>query len=108
MKTLIRTIEISLIAIIMAVCFVGFLDDAQADPPVIYGQDGQYLGKLSNNPYDLDSISNPYGLYGSKYSNYSINNPYGKYGSEYSYQSPYGGNTTNNKITMPIYNDSEQ
>lgn len=44
----------------------------------------KYLGKLSSNKYDPDSVSNPYGQYGSKYSPDSINNPYGQYGSEYS------------------------
>lgn len=50
------------------------------DPPKIYAGDGTYLGELSSNRYSLDSISNPYGLYGSKYSIDSINNPYGLYG----------------------------
>ena len=46
--------------------------------------DGTYLGKLSANPYDPDSISNPYGVYGSRYSPTSVNNSYGQYGSRYS------------------------
>lgn len=59
--------------------------------PRIYSGDGQgkYLGRLSANPYDKDSISNPYGKYGSQYSQDSVNNPYGKYGSPYS---PYSAN----------------
>jgi hypothetical protein len=56
--------------------------------PRIYAPDGTYLGTLSNNPYASDSTSNPYGVYGSRYSPYSINNPYGVYGSPYSPQSP--------------------
>ena len=48
---------------------------------------GTYLGKLNDNPYDPDSVSNPYGRYGSPYSADSINNPYGKYGSPYSNES---------------------
>jgi hypothetical protein len=43
----------------------------------------QYLGKLSSNSYDPDSVSNPYGRYGSPYGN-TINNPYSPYGSPYS------------------------
>lgn len=39
----------------------------------------EYLGKLSANPYDADSTSNPYGQHGSEYSADSINNPYGRY-----------------------------
>jgi len=46
-----------------------------------------YIGKYNNNPYDSDSISNPYGQYGSKYSSDSVNNPYGQYGSPYSSKS---------------------
>jgi hypothetical protein len=45
------------------------------------------LGKLSENPYDPDSTSNPYGQYGSEYSPDSINNPYGRYGSRFSNES---------------------
>jgi hypothetical protein len=65
-----------------------FFSTVQAEPPKIYSQNGQYLGTLSNNPYDRDSVSNPYGRYGSQYSSDSINNPYGKYGSQFSSQSP--------------------
>ena len=46
-----------------------------------------YLGELSSNPYDADSVSNPYGKYGSPYSSDSINNPYGA-GNPYSPDSP--------------------
>ena len=55
----------------------------------------QYLGKLSNNPYNADSVSNPYGQYGNKYSPNSINNTYGQYGNVYSDKSvnnPYADN----------------
>ena len=63
----------------------------QPQPPqglIIQSEDGQYLGRLNDNPYDPESVSNPYGRYGSKYSPDSINNPYGRYGSEYSNKSP--------------------
>jgi hypothetical protein len=49
-----------------------------------FAQQSQYLGRLSTNPYDPASVSNPYGVYGSPYSATSINNPYGIYGSPYS------------------------
>ncbi len=69
---------------------------AQSSPPILEDrQTGKYLGTLSNNHYDSDSVSNPYGRYGSKYSSDSINNPYGKYGSPYSNDSannPYATN----------------
>src|SRR5688500_10425415 len=57
----------------------------QADPPQLRDrQTGKYLGNLSANPYDPNSVSNPYGRYGSEYSQDSINNPHGQYGSRYS------------------------
>ena len=54
----------------------------------LYSKDGKFLGNVNNNQYDPDSISNPYGKYGSEYSSESINNPYGTYGSQYSDKSP--------------------
>lgn len=41
---------------------------------------GRYLGELSTNRYTPDSVSNPYGRYGSRYSPDSVNNPHGPYG----------------------------
>jgi len=55
---------------------------------------GGYLGNLSSNPYDPNSISNPYGA-GNPYNPNSITNPYGKYGnpySPYSATNPYSTN----------------
>ncbi len=63
--------------------------------PRLYSSNGQYLGKVSSNQYDPNSISNPYGRYGSQYSPQSVNNPYGQYGSRYSSQganNPYATN----------------
>jgi hypothetical protein len=68
----------------------------QADPPHLKDrQTGKYLGNLSANPYDPNSVNNPYGRYGSQYSADSIKNPFGKYGSPYSNDSannPYASN----------------
>jgi len=50
-------------------------------------QNPRYLGTLSANRYDPESVSNPYGRYGSRYSPNSVNNPYGPYGSPYSVKS---------------------
>jgi hypothetical protein len=58
------------------------------DAPKIIAADGQYLGRMSANPYDPNSVSNPYSKYGSPYSPTSINNPYSQYGSPYSPISP--------------------
>lgn len=54
--------------------------------PQLRSSDGQgkYLGNLNSNRFDPDSISNPFGRYGSPYSPDSVNNPYGQYGSPYS------------------------
>ena len=52
------------------------------------GREPEYLGTISNE-FDIDSIFNKYGMYGSKYSLDSIWNQYGQYGSEYSLYSPF-------------------
>jgi hypothetical protein len=57
---------------------------ALAQSPRLYAPDGTYLGNLNTNQFDPNSVSNPYGQYGSQYSPNSINNPYGQYGSPYS------------------------
>ncbi|QHW33835.1 hypothetical protein GZH47_25580 [Paenibacillus rhizovicinus] len=58
--------------------------------PLLYSNDGKvYLGKLSTNKYDSDSIFNTYGTYGSKYSTTSIWNEYGTYGGSYSSDSAF-------------------
>ena len=63
----------------------------------------EYLGKLSENPYNPDSTSNAYGQYGSEYSTDSINNPYGQYGSKYSNDSP----TNRYGEGLSIYSDDD-
>lgn len=55
----------------------------------LVADDGQFLGKLTFNQYDSESISNSYGSYGSQYSSTSIKNQYSQYGSPYSSLSPY-------------------
>ena len=55
--------------------------------PKLYSQDGKYLGKVSSNTLDPDSISNPVGRYGSPVSPDSVNNPVGRYGSSVSPES---------------------
>lgn len=55
-----------------------------------------YLGNLSTNTFDPNSISNPFGQFGSSFSSQSIANPYSTYGSPYSSQSvtnPYATDT---------------
>ncbi|OPG91292.1 hypothetical protein B2I21_34915 [Chryseobacterium mucoviscidosis] len=56
----------------------------------LYSNDGkEFLGTISTNSYDSDSIFNKYGNYGSSYSTTSITNKYGTYGGEYSNESAY-------------------
>lgn len=55
-------------------------------PLYLYADDGTgtFLGEISSNKYDRNSIANEYGNYGSKYQTKSIFNQYGDYGSQYS------------------------
>lgn len=61
---------------------------------VIVAADGAFLGKVTSNVYDSDSIINDYGEYGSLYSSTSIRNEYGEYGGRYSNQSPFNPYTS--------------
>lgn len=81
---------------ILAALILGLsVQSVLAGPPVLVNrQTGEYLGTLSNNKYDPDSTSNPYGEHGSKYGN-TINNPYSQYGSKYSNDSPNNPYATN-------------
>jgi len=73
--------------IIWAIVLIIALREARPQTPIVVGRDGQYLGVLSANPYEPESIANPYGLYGSKYSPVSVADEYGLYGSPYSNES---------------------
>lgn len=58
--------------------------------PELYSNDLKtYLGKMTTNEFDSDSIFNDYGTYGSKYNSKSIWNEYGTYGSSYSSESAF-------------------
>jgi hypothetical protein len=61
-------------------------------PPIVCAED---LGNLSVNPFNPNSISNPYGA-GNRYNSNSIMNPYGEHGSPYSsrsWRNPYATDT---------------
>lgn len=60
----------------------------------LLAQDGQFLGILSSNKYQTDSVMNEYGTYGSKYSSTSIFNQYSQYGSRYGFYSPFNPYTS--------------
>lgn len=68
-------------------------------------EEGEYLGEYSSNPYDSQSVSNPYGQYGSPYSSTSVNNPYSQYGSPYSSQSVNNPYTT--EAPVIVYDNNE-
>lgn len=71
---------------------------------ILIAHDGTYLGLISSNQYDSQSIINPYGSYGSKYASKSIMNQYGSYGGEYASKSPFNKYTS----TPPrIYLDNQ-
>ncbi len=55
----------------------------------IVASDGQYLGKISQNVVDSESITNVVGTYGSIVSSTSIFNIVGSYGSIVSSKSPF-------------------
>jgi hypothetical protein len=48
-----------------------------------------YLGCLNCNSFDLDSVCNQFGTYGSEFSSSSIWNQFGTYGSQFSSFSPW-------------------
>jgi hypothetical protein len=49
----------------------------------LQAQDSQFLGKITQDAFDRDSLLNQYGPYGSQYSPTSVFNPYSPYGSQY-------------------------
>jgi hypothetical protein len=55
----------------------------------LVANDGQFLGKLSLNQFDSESISNSFGSFGSQFSLTSIKNQFSQYGSPFSSLSPY-------------------
>jgi hypothetical protein len=55
----------------------------------IFAEDGTFLGVISKNGVDQNSISNVSGLFGSPYSATSIFNEYCPYGGQYGLMSPF-------------------
>lgn len=83
-------------AVFVMVLFISLAFDAFSETTIVDGRTGKYLGNLNSNQFDPNSVSNPYGRYGSRFSQDSINNPYGQYGSKFSNDSPnnpYGSNS---------------
>lgn len=91
---------------IVAFIFLFISTVALSSPPILVDQKtGKYLGNLSTNQRDPDSVSNPHGRYGSQYSEDSINNPHGKYGNSQSNDSPNNPYATNAPIVLEQYED---
>ena len=53
---------------------------ARLEGAEIVSEDGRFLGRISRNPLDTDSIANTLGKYGSRLSSTSIFNRMGRYG----------------------------
>jgi hypothetical protein len=60
----------------------------------VYANDGQFLGRISNDQFAADSMANSYGQYGSPYAQISIFNQFGPYGGQFSILSPFNQFTT--------------
>jgi len=56
---------------------------------LLVADDGQFLGLVSCSLYDVDSIFNRFGMYGSRFSSTSIWNEFGIYGGKFSMYSPF-------------------
>ena len=55
----------------------------------IVANDGQFLGKLTLNRFDSESVNNEFCPYGSRFSSTSIFNQFSVYGSKFSALSPF-------------------
>ncbi len=67
---------------------------APPPPPPYWEQeviaaDGQFLGVINDDPFDPESLANPYGVYGDQFSVLSVWNSFSIYGSEFSDLSAY-------------------
>jgi hypothetical protein len=55
----------------------------------LLASDGTYLGKVSSNQFDYESICNDFGAYGNPFAYVSVRNDFGPYGNPYSLKSVY-------------------
>ena len=89
---MIRLLPVVALTFFIALPATAQTNDSQSFVDSVFGRfgvntpkpEGTYLGRLTDNPYLPDSITNPYGPYGSRYAPNSVNNPYGRYGSRLS------------------------
>jgi len=61
---------------------------------LLVADDGQFLGLVSCSLYDVDSIFNRFGMYGSRFSFTSIWNEFGMYGGKFGMYSPFNDFTS--------------
>lgn len=89
--------------LLIAGAILGMSAQALAGPPAIYDpKTGKFLGYLSNNEWDPNSVSNKWGRYGSEWSPDSVNNPWGKYGSPYGQDSARNPTTRGGNAPRPV------
>ena len=62
---------------------------ARRNESFIVADDGAFLGSLTPNTFDQNTIHNQYGPYGNRFSQLSIFNRFGNYGSQFAQLSPY-------------------
>jgi hypothetical protein len=86
MMALIKQITIK--AIFVWTVLASLAASAEAQSPSLQSKDGKFLGSLNANPYDPNSVNNPFGRYGSPFSQDSLKNPFGNLGSLSSPASP--------------------
>lgn len=67
---------------------------SQLEGCFIVGNDQQFLGVVTSNRFNTDSLLNEYGPHGSRFSQVSILNAFGPYGGEYSSLSPFNPYTS--------------
>jgi hypothetical protein len=83
----------------MSISILDFLSAADGIAQ-LWAVNSQFLGVLSSNQYDLNSISNPYGFYGGSCGIYSIQNPSGMYGGACGFYSPYNISCINPPVVL--------
>jgi hypothetical protein len=66
----------------------------------LWSPSGQFLGLLSSDPNNANSIINPEGEYGSPFSLKSIHNPHGVYGGSNGINSPFNPNCINPPLIL--------
>jgi hypothetical protein len=70
-------------------------EEINPSPPIdlagaeVWSQDDEFLGYVIQDPFDYESLSDPYGRYGDEYRDMSVWNLYGRYGSYVSEYSAY-------------------